>query len=97
MPARYVALAGRLGLRADARLALGTDVVEEAEKLCLEVSRELPQATFFAGKLIFQRDRWWQRLLHNETASAIQKRLQWKGRTMVTLPIRVRERDGAQG
>lgn len=46
---------------------------------------------FFAGKLIFQRPKWWHRLLHNETAQAIQERLQWAGRTMVTLPIRVRE------
>jgi amino acid transporter len=91
MLARYVALAASLGLRADARLAVGTDAVEEAEKLCLQVARAFPRATFFAGKLIFQRERWWQRLLHNETALAIQKRLQWSGRTMVTLPIRVRE------
>jgi hypothetical protein len=91
MLARYVALARRLGVRADARLALGTDAVEEAEKLCLQVARDYPRVTFFAGKLIFQRERWWQRLLHNETALAIQKRLQWSGRTMVTLPIRVRE------
>jgi amino acid transporter len=91
MLARYVALARRLGIPADARMALGTDAVEEAEKLCLEVAREYHRVTFFAGKLIFQRERWWQRLLHNETALAIQKRLQWTGRTMVTLPIRVRE------
>jgi hypothetical protein len=55
------------------------------------LAREYHRVTFFAGKLIFQRERWWQRLLHNETALAIQKRLQWTGRTMVTLPIRVRE------
>jgi amino acid transporter len=93
MLARYTALAARLRLRADARLAIGTDAVEEAEKLCLQVAAEFPRVTFFAGKLIFQRERWWQRLLHNETALAIQKRLQWNGRTMVTLPIRVRDRE----
>ena len=71
-------------------MALGTDVVETAEQLCREVSREFPKATFFSGRLIFQRDRWYQRLLHNETALAIQKRLQWAGRTMVLMPIRVR-------
>ena len=91
MLARYVALANRLGLRSSTRMSVGTDVVEEAETLCLALGREFPRATFFAGRLIFQRDRWWQRLLHNETAFAIQKRLQWSGRTMVTLPIRVRE------
>ncbi len=41
--------------------------------------------------MIFQRERWYDRLLHNETALAIQKRLQWAGKTVVTLPVRVRE------
>jgi amino acid transporter len=88
---RYVALASKLGLAATGRIALGTDVVEEAERLCLAVAREFPRTTFFSGRLIFRRERWYQRLLHNETALAIQKRLQWAGRTMVTMPIRVRE------
>jgi amino acid transporter len=90
MLARYVALANTLGFTADYRMALGTDVVDEAERLCLGTAAEFPRATFFAGKLIFKRERWWQRLLHNETALALQKRLQWSGRTMVTMPIRVR-------
>jgi amino acid transporter len=88
---RYVTLAHGLGLPADARQAIGTDVVAAAERLCLDTAREFPRATFFAGKLIFQRDGWWRRVLHNETALAIQERLQWAGRTMVTLPIRVRD------
>ncbi len=88
---RYVALASKLGLAATGRMALGTDVVEEAEGLCLAVAEEFPRTTFFSGRLIFQRERWYQRVLHNETALAIQQRLQWAGRTMVTMPIRVRE------
>ncbi len=91
MLAQYVSLAASLGIPAVARMAIGTDVVEEAEKLCLEVAREFPRTTFFAGKMIFQREVWWQGLLHNETALAIQKRLQWAGKTVVTLPIRVQE------
>jgi hypothetical protein len=87
---RYVALARRLGLPATARVAVGTEVVAEAERLCLEVSQEWPGIAFFTGKLVFQRERWWHGLLHNQTASAIQRRLEWAGKTMVTLPIRVR-------
>jgi hypothetical protein len=90
MLARYLALSARLGLPATYRLAIGTDVLAEAETLCLAVAREYSHTTFFAGKLIFRRERWWQRLLHNETALALQERLQWAGRTMVTMPIRVR-------
>jgi amino acid transporter len=87
---RYVALAAKLGVAAAGGMTLGTDVVETVEGLCRDVSREFPKATFFSGRLIFQRERWYQRLLHNETALAIQKRLQWAGRTMVLMPIRVR-------
>jgi hypothetical protein len=87
--ARYVDLAARLGVPASSRFALGTDAVAEAEKLCLAIVHEFPRATFFAGKVVFERERWYQRLLHNETAFAIQKRLQWAGRTMVIVPARV--------
>jgi len=89
--AQYVSLAARLGVPATARMAIGTEAVAEAERLCLEVAREFPKVVFFAGKMIFQRERWYHRLLHNETALAVEKRLRWVGKTMVTLPIRVRE------
>jgi hypothetical protein len=73
-------------------------VIGEADGLCLRVAAEFPRATFFAGKLIFQRERWWQRLLlHNDTALGLQKRRQWAGRPMVTMPIRVREFDRDPG
>jgi hypothetical protein len=87
---KYVELAHGLGIPATSRKALGTDAVAEAERLCLALVREFPRTTFFAGQVIFQRERWFQRLLHNETAYAIQKRLQWAGQTMVILPARVR-------
>lgn len=91
MVAKYLTLAESLGVAATARVALGTDVVAEAGTLCAQVGGEYPRTTFFTGRLMFQRDGWWNRLLHNDTAFAIQKRLQWAGQTMVTLPIRVRE------
>jgi hypothetical protein len=89
MLARYVKLAGELGVPATARMAVGTEAVAGAEELCLEVGREFPRLVYFAGKLMFRRQRWYHRLLHNETALAIESRLRWRGKTMVTLPIRV--------
>ncbi len=88
---RYVELARRLGLAADYRMAIGTEAVAEAEKLCMEVAREYPRALFFAGKLVFERERWFQRLLHNETASQLQRRLQFAGVNSMVLPVRVIE------
>jgi hypothetical protein len=63
--------------------------VDEAARLCLEVAREYPRATFFAGKVIFGRPRWYHWLLHNDAALAVQRRLQLAGRTVVVLPARI--------
>jgi Amino acid permease len=86
---KYLLVAAELGVPATVRSSIGTDAVEEAERLCLGVMKEFPVVTFFGGKVVFERERWYQRLLHNETALAIQKRLYWAGATMVVLPARV--------
>ena len=87
---KYVDLARRLGLPADCRFDIGTDVVESATHLCESIAEEFPRSTFFTGQLIFHYVRFLHRLLHNETAFAIQRRLQWSGITTVILPIRVK-------
>jgi hypothetical protein len=86
---QYVELARKLGLAATCRLAIGTDVVDDSEKLCREVAREFPHTTFFAGQVVFQREAWYHKYLHNQTSFNIQKRLHWCGLTMVILPMRV--------
>ena len=88
---RYVELCAAHGLAATSRMAIGTEPVQTATDLCLEVAKEFPRAVFFAGKLVFERERWYQRLLHNETAYSIQRRLQFAGKQAVVLPIRVME------
>ena len=86
---KYVDLAKRVGVAATYRAVIGTDTVDEATRLCLALLKEFPQTTFFAGKVIFRKERWYQKFLHNDTAFAVQKRLQWAGQTMVILPARV--------
>jgi amino acid transporter len=88
---QYVALAQRMGLPADSRVSMGTEAVSECERLAVELSKDYQRAIFFAGKLIFEREKWWDRLLHNETAVQIQRRLQFAGQAMVILPVRVLE------
>jgi amino acid transporter len=87
---QYVDLARRLGMPAVSYMRIGTDAVEELEELCLEVVQDFPKATFFAGQLVFEKDNWLHRLLHNQTAYSLQRRLQWAGFPMVILPTRVR-------
>ena len=86
---RYVDLAHRLRLAADYRMDVGTEAVSVAEQLCVEIAKEYPRAVVFAGKLVFQRERWFQRVLHNETAYVLQRRLQFQGMSAMVLPVRV--------
>jgi len=90
----YVGLAQGLGLAATSRMALGTEAVETATQLCREVAKEFPRALFFAGKLVFEQEHWYQRLLHNETAYQIQRRLQFAGLNAMVLPVRLLESEG---
>jgi K+ transporter len=86
---KYVELARRLGFPAESRFDTGIDVVETASNLCETVAREFPKSTVFAGQTVFRRPGFVNRILHNETAFAIQQELRWKGITTVILPIRI--------
>lgn len=87
---RYVAVAHQLGVPATYYYSVGTDAVDELERLCPKVNKDFPNANFFAGKLIFQRERWYHLILHNQTAFVLQRRLQWAGIPVLILPIRVK-------
>ncbi|TAN59627.1 APC family permease [bacterium] len=86
---QYVEYARKLGIPAGYRCATGTDVVELAADLCNSVKKEFPTSTVFTGQLTFRLEKFYHKALHNETAFAIQRRLQWSGVTTVILPIRV--------
>jgi len=85
---KYVDLARGLGIAADYRTETGTDAVEVAVPLCQEIAKEFPHSTFFAGQVVFRHEEPFQKILHNETAFAIQRRLQFSGITTVILPIK---------
>lgn len=88
---KYVKLAGSLGVDSSFRMKIGTDVVHEAPEICKKLAEEFPLVTFFTGKIIFENEKWYQRILHNETGLSLQKNLQKMGLTMVILPAKVTE------
>ena len=51
---RFVSYMSRRGFYAEAHYGLGTDIVDEAAKLCDTIAEKFPQATFFAGQLVFK-------------------------------------------
>ncbi len=86
---RYVACAQGMGLNADYRYSIGTEILTEAEQLCKQVAAEFPRVTFFLGNLIFKKENLYYHLLHNDTAYALERRLQFEGLQTVVLPIRM--------
>ncbi len=86
---KYVDLARRLGFPAESRFDMGIDVVDTATRLVESAAREYPKSTVFAGQTVFRQAGIINKILHNETAFAIQQELRWKGITTVILPIRI--------
>jgi len=84
-----VEFANCLGWYAEYRYELGVDLITELVALCDAVSKEFPRTVFFSGKLVFQRENLFTRLLHNHTPFTLQQQLQFAGRDMMILPIRV--------
>lgn len=86
---KYVAFARKLGFRAEYRYSLATEAVESVVELGEGIREEFPRSIFYLGALVFERDNLYHRILHNETALAMQRRLQFAGLPAVILPIRV--------
>ena len=85
----FVEFANCLGWYAEYRYSLGTDLIDELERLCKSIAQEFPRSVFFAGKLVFQQEHFFARLLHNHTPFTLEQRLQFQGLKMMILPIRV--------
>ena len=86
---KYKELMNSHGYTAEYHYSLGTDVVDEVEKMAVNVSEKYPKHVFFTGQLVFPEETIFSRVLHNYTAFAIQKRLYYKGIPVVIMPIRV--------
>lgn len=87
---KYVVLSNKMGIYAEHRYTLETDVIEGLETLCDRVSQEWDRKVFFMGQLAFEGETFWTRLLHNQTSFALQRKLLFLGHEAVILPIRVR-------
>jgi len=86
---RYVDLMQRNNYYAEGNSVVGVDIVEEIDKVAANIIKRFPNAVFFGGQLIFTKDSFISRFLHNYTVFALQKRLYQQGIPFVILPIRV--------
>jgi hypothetical protein len=91
---KYVQYAAWLGMPAESMFSTGIEVAVEAETIATELIQKYPKGLFVAGQLIFEEETFVTRILHNETAFTIQRRLQHAGVPMVVLPVRLNLKDG---
>jgi amino acid transporter len=77
------------GLAAKSYAVYGTDPVEELTRMADKVRLEFPNAIFFTSKLIFENENWVTRILHNQAALALQRKLHLAGMQMVILGMKI--------
>ena len=86
---RYVKFVCKQGYEAVAISTTGIDVVQEVTKIAPEILKSYPGAVFFGGQLVFPKEPFFSRWLHNYTIFAIQRQFYYLGIPVVILPIRV--------
>jgi hypothetical protein len=93
---KYCRFAAALGLFSDYAYGVGPEINIEAERQAHLVSEKYPQVLFVAGQLTFDEDTLWNRLMHNETALGVHRRLHHHGLPMIVLPVRISLKANAQ-
>jgi hypothetical protein len=93
----YERFATALGIPTTSVYSVGTEVAVEAEQLAAGLVQWYPKVMVVAGQVIFQEDTVWNRILHNQTALLIQRRLQQRGVPMIVLPVQIDLRRGLAG
>jgi hypothetical protein len=87
--AKYVRFCRSNGYFAESFDAMGVDVVEDISTLAPDILKKYPDAVFFGGQLVFPKDTFVSRWLHNAVVFAVQRRFYTRGIPFVILPIRV--------
>jgi len=86
---QFVSYCHKNNLAAKAYSVYGTDPAAQLTECAEKIAQEFPNCIFFATRLIFDHDNWMIRLLHNETATTLQRRLHARGLQLIILPIRI--------
>ena len=87
----YVGVMRARGYHAEAISAVGTDVVQEILKMAPAIHERYPRAIFFGGQLVFERETFLTRFLHNYVVFTLQRQLYRLGMPFVIMPILLNE------
>lgn len=86
---KYVNFMKKNGFNAEKYTTIGIDVVEEIEKVVPQINSKYKNAIFFGGQVVFPKETYFTKWLHNYIVFAVQKKLYQLGIPFVILPIRL--------
>jgi hypothetical protein len=86
---KYVKFITESGYNAEAYTVLGTDVSDEIEKITPVITEKYPNSVFFGSQIVFKKETFMTRLLHNQVVFTVQKKLYQMGIPFLILPIRL--------
>jgi amino acid transporter len=78
------------GFYAESFYYTGLDMEEEIMKAIPEITTRFPRSVFFGGQLVFPKDTFMSRLLHNYSTFSLQRKLYTFGYEFFILPIKLR-------
>jgi amino acid transporter len=77
------------GIYAESVYQIGTEIVSAATVLAKQLRLKYPNAIFFGGQLVFKKETYFTRLLHNFAVFVLQREFFKQGMPFFVLPIRV--------
>jgi amino acid transporter len=89
---KYVDFIQKHGYYGEALSVLSHDVVEGSATLAPTIMEKFPHSVFFMGQLVFAEETFIDRIFHNTTVFAVQRRLYHLGIPFIIMPIRVKVR-----
>ena len=92
--ATYVELMRGHGYHAEAHWAVGTDIVHELTALAPPLHERFPRAIFFGGQIVFEKETFLTRLLHNYVVFTLQRQLYRLGLPFMIMPVMLDRPDG---
>ena len=86
---RYADYMNEHGLHAEAVYEIGTEIVTTAQSLGLKLAERHPDIMFFGGQLVFQKETYFTRFLHNFAVFSLQRGFFKRGLPFFVMPVRV--------
>ncbi|MBI4308762.1 MAG: hypothetical protein HY591_00370 [Candidatus Omnitrophica bacterium] len=86
---RYVDYMRGEGFYAQSITSTGIDVISEVENIGKDIIKRFPGVVFFGGQVVFEKETFFTKWLHNYTVFALQRRLYNHGIPFLVMPIRV--------